>query len=296
MTGQDEPSKLPFSQRTGINPVPPQLELGVVSKELRRLIDYYATLEIKRGSHTGYNGSYFEGPWERVARDLHVLFFKKQIGDYSKNAYDFNKLLTKFIATSNLGQLFDFIEFLCQHDGCSVDLKTDLAGAFVRARSAYRIINRKMIVAIGSGEEAASYLGALNDSEMEGGTGARAHLLRAGSAIKDGRWEDAVRECIHAVESVAVYVAPDASTLSKALVPIQKQGLMNGRLKSALEKLYAYTSDTDGVRHALVFEESEADVDEIDALFMLGACSSFVSYLLSRRSQLEQNNGSEQIS
>lgn len=162
MTGQDEPSKLPFSQRTGINPVPPQLELGVVSKELRRLIDYYVTLEIKRGSHTDYNGSYFEGSWERVARDLHVLFFNKQIGDYSNNAYDFNKLLTKFTATSNLGQLFDFIEFLCQQDGCSVELKTDLASAFVRARSAYRIIDLKMIVAIGSGEEAASYLSALN--------------------------------------------------------------------------------------------------------------------------------------
>lgn len=296
MTVQDEPSNLPFSQRTGINPVPPQLKLGVVSKELRRLIDYYVTLEIKRGSRTGYNGSYFEGPWKRVARDLHVLFFKKQIGDFDNDAYDFNRMLTKFVATSNLGQLFDFIEFLCQQNGCSAELKTDLADAFVRARSAYRIIDHNMIVAIGSGEESASYLGALNDTEMEGGTGARAHLLRAGSAMKDGRWEDAVRESIHAVESVAVYVAPNASTLSKALVPIQNQGLMNGRLKSALEKLYAYTSDTDGVRHALVFEESEADVDEIDALFMLGACSSFVSYLLSRRSQLEQNNESEQTS
>jgi hypothetical protein len=35
------------------------------------------------------------------------------------------------------------------------------------------------------------------------------------------------------------------------------------------------------VRHALVFGD-EAQVDEADALFMLGACASFVSYLLTR--------------
>jgi hypothetical protein len=43
----------------------------------------------------------------------------------------------------------------------------------------------------------------------------------------------------------------------------------------------AYTSDEEGVRHALVFGD-EAQVDEADALFMLGACASFVSYLLAR--------------
>jgi hypothetical protein len=45
--------------------------------------------------------------------------------------------------------------------------------------------------------------------------------------------------------------------------------------------LYGYSSDEEGVRHALVFKE-EAQVDEADALFMLGACASFVSYLLAR--------------
>jgi hypothetical protein len=53
-------------------------------------------------------------------------------------------------------------------------------------------------------------------------------------------------------------------------------------LKKAFGALYGYTSDKKtGIRHAKVFGVDEA-VDETDALFMLGACASFVSYLISR--------------
>jgi hypothetical protein len=62
---------------------------------------------------------------------------------------------------------------------------------------------------------------------------------------------------------------------------LEQRGHLHGGLKAAFGKLYGYSSDEEGVRHALVFGE-EAKVDETDALFMLGACASFVSYLLSR--------------
>ncbi len=49
--------------------------------------------------------------------------------------------------------------------------------------------------------------------------------------------------------------------------------LTHDALKPAFHKLYGYSSDEEGVRHALVFGD-EAQVDEADALFMLGACAS----------------------
>jgi hypothetical protein len=52
-------------------------------------------------------------------------------------------------------------------------------------------------------------------------------------------------------------------------------------LRSALDKLYAYTNAEGGIRHANVFAD-KANVDEDDALFMLGACASFVTFLLSK--------------
>lgn len=48
-------------------------------------------------------------------------------------------------------------------------------------------------------------------------------------------------------------------------------------LKLAFDKLYAYASAEDGIRHALM-DEPKLDFEE--AKFMLVACSAFVSYLI----------------
>jgi hypothetical protein len=50
---------------------------------------------------------------------------------------------------------------------------------------------------------------------------------------------------------------------------------------SALVLRAGYTSDENGIRHALL-DDGTAKVDETDALFMIGACAAFVSYLLSK--------------
>ena len=52
------------------------------------------------------------------------------------------------------------------------------------------------------------------------------------------------------------------------------------RLKAGFSKIYGYTSDKDGIRHALL--GGDADVDVVDATFMLGACASFVTYLINK--------------
>jgi hypothetical protein len=57
------------------------------------------------------------------------------------------------------------------------------------------------------------------------------------------------------------------------------------RIHPALGKgfgsLYGFTSDEKGIRHALL-DEPAAQVDETDALYMLGSCASFVSYLINK--------------
>ena len=42
-----------------------------------------------------------------------------------------------------------------------------------------------------------------------------------------------------------------------------------------------YTNDEKGIRHALL-DDGTAKVDEADALFTLGACAAFVSYLINK--------------
>jgi hypothetical protein len=277
----DSMSYLPFSQRTGFEPIPPQLKLGEVPAELRRLFYYYTSLEIDRESYTQYSSRVFRDEWRRVAMDLHVLFFKEPADEFDYGAYENKERLKDFIDRANIGRLFDLIEFFVRHHGCSDEMKRELADAFVTARAAYRVFDNKYIAAIGTEEQGAAFECAVSEAEAKNATAVRKQLIAAGLALRDGHWADSVRESIHAVEAMAVRLAPGTETLGAALKVLEQGGHLHGSLKAAFGSLYGYSSDEEGVRHALVFG-NEAQVDEADALFMLGACASFVSYLLAR--------------
>ena len=213
--------------------------------------------------------------------DLHVLFFKEPADTFNYGADENEQRLNVFIQRADIGELFDLVEFFVRHPGCSDELKRELAGAFVTARAAYRVFDNKYIAAIGTEEQAAAFERAIADAEAKNATAARKQLIAAGVALRNSDWAGSVRESIHAVEAMAVRLAPGTDTLGAALKVLEQRGHLHGGLKAAFGSLYGYSSDEEGVRHALVFGD-EAQVDEADALFMLGACASFVSYLLAR--------------
>ena len=210
-----------------------------------------------------------------------MKILKQRIASYKSSPNNLLQFLRKTTQEANIGFLFDALEFFIRHPNCSVELKSDLTRAFVEARAAYRVIDQR-IIAIGSEEQAEAFEEAVSVAEKSGAIAARAHLVSAGNALRDGDWAASVRESIHAVEAMAIMLAPMKGTLGAALAVLEKDGRLHGGLKSAFNALYGYTSDEEGVRHALVFK-NEAQVDEADALFMLGACASFVTYLVSRK-------------
>lgn len=82
------------------------------------------------------------------------------------------------------------------------------------------------------------------------------------------------------MESVAEMLEPSAN-LAKALGKLEASAGIHGGMKKAFLALYGYASDEQGIRHALLFSDAP-DVDETDALFMIGACAAFVSYLINK--------------
>ena len=109
--------------------------------------------------------------------------------------------------------------------------------------------------------------------------GAASHLRDASECINARDWSGSVRESIHAVESVARQLDPDASkTLGPALASIEMRGTLHPALKDAFKKLYGYTSDEQGIRHATL-DPADSNVGMNEAVFMLSACASFASYL-----------------
>ena len=122
---------------------------------------------------------------------------------------------------------------------------------------------------------------AIKELRQAGLSGAAAHLKEAGKQINEGTWAGAVRESINAVESVARLLAPDANTLGPALAELERGGRLHPALKEAFSRLYGYTSDEEGIRHPLI-ENATSPVGRDEAVFMLGACASFASYLWRR--------------
>lgn len=117
--------------------------------------------------------------------------------------------------------------------------------------------------------------------------GAASHLRNAADHINAQQYADAIADSIHAVESVARMIAPKSSTtLKPALRSLEKAGtLKHPVLRQAFEKLYGYTSDEQGIRHALI-NQNAADVDLDEAIFMFGACASFAAYLTQKHRQV----------
>jgi hypothetical protein len=130
-------------------------------------------------------------------------------------------------------------------------------------------------------QEGAAIVESLATLDSRGFDGARAHFLQAGEQLNAGEYADAVRESIHAVESVARKLDPKASgTLGPALKALQQHIAVHPALNKGFLNIYGYTSDEGGVRHARL--EDEAQVDLEDAVFMIGACASFTSYLVGK--------------
>ena len=72
------------------------------------------------------------------------------------------------------------------------------------------------------------------------------------------------------------------ATLDHALKVFEEKKAIHPALKKSLSALYGYTSDADGIRHAML---DEPDLTSTDARFMLVACSAFVNYLIGKASE-----------
>jgi hypothetical protein len=178
-------------------------------------------------------------------------------------------------------EIYDLIEFLVQLNGfnetrefidlCNIVLKKEL--------SAYRIIDRT-IVKITSDEEIESIEEALSSSDSY--KAVNTHLSSALELLanrESPNYRNSVKESISAVEALCKLIVndPKVNTLGKALAVLEREYKLHGSLKEAYTKLYGYTSDAQGIRHALLDDQEIIDFE--DAKFMLVSCCAFVNYL-----------------
>ena len=128
--------------------------------------------------------------------------------------------------------------------------------------------------------EAATIGKAFADLKASGIMGSREHLKSASAELSAGNFADSIRESVHAVESIVRVLEP-SDDLGKALAKLEAKAKMHGTPVSGFKSICGFSSDEQGIRHALLDKGAPA-VDGVDAIFMLGACSAFVSCLINK--------------
>jgi hypothetical protein len=96
-------------------------------------------------------------------------------------------------------------------------------------------------------------------------------------------FRNSIKESISAVEAQCKIICEEpTSTLTKSLEIIQRRDRVkiHPRLNEAFQKIYSWTNDDGGIRHAL---SDEQNIDREDAQFMLIVCSAFINYLLVKK-------------
>ena len=283
--GQElDPRALTFSQAQGYEEIPGPMALEEVGGEARLKLWnlMYGSVWTDTVSVLGFLS--VTQNWRPILEYLHTDFFRGALDNPDIGPAKYKDAILNQLS---FNKLFDLLQMIMRHKSCPREFIAEVANIFDECQLAY-VVDTNALVTIfpaATKTEGEAIVGAIQELRKAGLRGAETHLEKAGELIIDGDWPGSVRESIHAVESVARQLDPDASkTLKPALESLEKGGHLHPALKEAFSKLYGYTSDAQGIRHSLL-ENASSPAGRDEALFMLGACASFASYLWRRHRQ-----------
>ena len=277
-----------FSEKYGFKPIKTIIQKESIDTELRNVL--WNTLKIfywERAyyySGVGYSScllSYNDNKHlQTICHRLWMSFFKEPLDTLSDN---WEKVLPKirhFFFGCEWYEVYDFIQFIAEKfpdKQINISFMNACNKLLKREVSAYRFVNGE-IAPIVSDEEIECIEESLKSREKP----VRDHLNRSIQLLSDRKspdYRNSIKESISAVEALTKRVTEsDSGTLGKLLSELESKKGLHPALKGAFSKLYGYTSDANGIRHALT-EDSNVSFEE--AKFMLVACSAFINYVTS---------------
>ena len=283
MSGDEtlDPRNLTFSQAYGYEELPQPLKLEEISAGARTklwslLYDYVDSESVI----PEFSGPVVSGNWRVILLFLHVDHYERALDEFDDSMKNFIGEYKQKFMFGRFNEVFDLLLAIMRQPECPQEFIRLVTVVFKESRLAY-------VVDVGppptiypavTREEGEAVLQATADLSNAGLSGAVNHLRKAADCINQGDPPGAVREGIHAVESAARSLDPNARTLEPALRSLEKAGGLHPALKQAFSNLYGFASDEEGIRHALI-DNPQANVGQDEAVFMLGACASFSSYL-----------------
>lgn len=269
-----------FSERLGKRSAKTNIQVDSMDVELRNGLWNIITMYIVRPMEKDQWLSYSQ--YSSLIESIWFFFFKEPTDEIPLSTERVSNALRERFFNWDYLDVYDFIDFLATAsgpfkndeliDGVNFILKRELSG--------YRFVQRQL-APITNEEEIREIDEALSATARKKLKGVNIHLAEGLKKISDKKapdYRNSIKESISAVEALCQIITGDKTAeLGKALKTLKEKIAIHGALEQGFIKLYGYTSDSDGIRHAML---EESFLDQEDALFMLVSCSAFINYLL----------------
>lgn len=265
-----------FSERMGFRQAREAIQLDGMDKALRVALYNHLHDRFSRTWYTPQGSS--GGSGYLSARLTWTDFWRLSADVFSDSQFDFCDALKRYVMEAPWYDVYDLLEFVTGES--PMDVQSDKVNRILeRDMSGYRM-REDMIIQVSDSVELAAIDDALRVAEPF--AGARSHILAALEKLSQRPVPDtrnAITEAVSAVESAARIVSgKHKATLADALKALDRDGSVHPALKDAWLKMYGYTSDEHGLRHAMT---EDPDIDFPTAKYMVVACAAFVNLLSS---------------
>lgn len=280
-----------FSDRIGVTQPPLGLHLDSMTTELRVSL-WNLFIDLYDGRDEGY--------WRKITAHVAKYFRKYAVDDLPYRAWELRDWLKEYFFGLSWYDAFNFLEFIVKNHGVATEersrggydvyrhpvsvekLEVAVNKILEQENSGYRFIAH-ILSPISEQVELEEVKKAATELRGTGLDGARKHIntaLDLFSKRPNPDYRNSIKEAISAIESIAKQVGAQKSDgLTPALRALEEKAGLHGALRSAFERLYGYTSDESGIRHAIL-EEPTVGFEE--AKYMIVACSAFANYLASK--------------
>jgi hypothetical protein len=269
-----------FSERKGYLNLSTLIQTEGMSDELR--ISLWNILFLSRWNIASANSDYkflkIHTDIENFSSLLSFNYFKKPIDSRPDNFTDMLQEIRNYFMQCQWHEVYDFLEFTLNFYN-DEELTEFVNAVLERELSGYRFVNG-IITDITDPQEVEMLESVLEDNDFPA---VKAHLHRALDLLSNKKspdYRNSIKESISAVESLARVLSGNTkATLGDALKVMEKKGIIHPSLKEAFSKLYGYTNDEGGIRHAML---NEPNLSAADAKFFLLSCTNFINYLKSK--------------
>src|SRR5271157_1397824 len=273
-----------FSQRIGKKPIRSAIQIESMDDDLRNSL-WNVFREFAFGKIVS-NENRILFPAPPIFWALWIDFLKKPLGTSGSTLGDAEGRLNQwFFREAQWYEIYDFMEFVSRNalQQLGIDaneIRKRCNEILERELSGYRFVGDYLAPITTETElkEIEEVLGVSEENQLNG---VKEHVSAALAKLSDRKepdYRNSIKESISAVESISKVISGDPKAdLGKALKIIKTKIGLHAALEQGFLKIYGYTSDEGGIRHALL-EESNCDFH--DAKYMLVSCSAFINYLI----------------